>query len=342
MWESKEMEVVVASHPSARRHDTGPQHPERGQRVDAVIAGINSTDLTIRNIESPSVGMTELTLVHDPSYVEMIERFCKQGGGALDMDTFVGPESWQAALTAAGGISAVIEELETRSDATGFAVSRPPGHHATRNRAMGFCVFNNVAVAAAILRARRQRVAILDWDVHHGNGTQDMVLDDPGILYISLHQDRFYPYAGAIDDIETGEAKGTIVNIPLPAGTAGDVYLEAWEGLVIPVVAQFEPDWVLISAGFDAHARDELANLYILSADYGYMTGRLRDIHPPNRTVLALEGGYDLTALHESVGAALLGLGGRFSEGDPFFESPVTSRRAVSVAAQAIGRHWRI
>lgn len=336
------MEVVVASHPAARRHDTGPRHPERSQRVDAVVDGIQSSGLTVDHIESPSAGMTELALVHDPSYVEMIERFCRQGGGALDMDTYVSSDSWEAALTAAGGVGAVIEELATHSDATGFAVSRPPGHHATRNRAMGFCLFNNVAIAAAVLRSRRQRVAILDWDVHHGNGTQDVLLDDPGTLYVSLHQDHFYPYAGEIDDIETGEAKGTIVNIPLPAGTTGDVYREAWDGLVIPVVAQFEPDWVLISAGFDAHASDELADLYVQSADYGYLTGRLRAIHPPNRTVLALEGGYDLTALHDSVAAALLGLRGEFSEVEPVFQSPEASKRALSSAAEAIGRHWRI
>ena len=337
------MDVVVASHPSARWHDTGPRHPERRQRVNAVVEGIQSTGLDIVEIEAPSIERSELALVHDSSYVEMIEKFCELGGGALDMDTFVGPESWQAALTAAGGIGAIVEELETHSNATGFAVSRPPGHHAMPDRAMGFCLFNNVAVAAAVLRSRRNRVAILDWDVHHGNGTQEMLTDDPDVLYVSIHQDRFYPYAGRVEDIEAGgEARGTNVNVPLPAGTAGDVYREAWDELVIPVVAQFEPDWVLVSAGFDAHANDELASFYLESADYGYLTGRLGAIHPPNRTVLALEGGYDLAALHDSVKAALLGLQGDFSEATTVYQSPEGSRQALSTAADAISRHWRV
>lgn len=343
MWESKDMDVVVASHPSALWHDTGPRHPERSQRVEAVVEGIRSTGLAITDLVAPPIEKRELVLVHDTSYVEMIEKFCELGGGALDMDTFAGPASWEAALTAAGGLRALVEELESHSDSAGFAVSRPPGHHAMPDRAMGFCLFNNVAVAAAVLRSRRQRVAILDWDVHHGNGTQAMLADDPGVLYASIHQDRFYPYAGEVEDIESGgDARGTIVNVPLPAGTAGDVYRDAWDGLVIPVVAQFEPDWVLISAGFDAHANDELASFYLESADYGYLTGRLRAIHPPNRTVLALEGGYDLAALHDSVEAALLGLQGEFSEAASVYQSPDASHRALSEAAGAISRHWRI
>ena len=293
-------------------------------------------------IEAPEIDRSELALVHDPTYIEMIQTFCGLGGGALDMDTFVSTESWQAALTASGGLRAVVEELETRADATGFAVSRPPGHHAMPDRAMGFCLFNNVAVVAAILRSRGERVAILDWDVHHGNGTQAMLGDDPGVLYVSIHQDHFYPFAGSVSDIESGEAKGTVVNVPLPAGTAGDVYRQAWDALVIPVVAQFEPDWVLVSAGFDAHSYDELASFYLDSADYGYMAGRLAAVHPPNRTVFSLEGGYDLTALRDSVRSALNGMNGEFVEPESSNRSPDHSGAALAAAAAVIGRHWRI
>lgn len=272
----------------------------------------------------------------------MMEGFCLQGGGALDMDTFVSFGSWEAALTAAGGVRVLVDELEGRTDTTGFAISRPPGHHALRARAMGFCLFNNVAVTAAYLRSRGDRVAILDWDVHHGNGTQDMLGNDPGALYVSIHQDLFYPYTGHVDDIDNGEAKGTIVNVPLPAGTAGDVYRRAWQELALPVVDQFGPDWVIISAGFDAHAADELASFFLESSDYGWMAARLAEVHPVSRILLALEGGYDLVALRDSAEAALRGLGGADIRPGSTHQSPATSLPALSVAAEAIRRHWKV
>jgi acetoin utilization deacetylase AcuC-like enzyme len=336
------MEVIVASHPSASLHDTGPRHPERPERVAAVLRGVADSGLSVSTLVSPAAERRELALVHEPTYIEMIEKFCELGGGALDMDTFVSGGSWQAALTAAGGLLAVIEEMRPRSDAVGLALSRPPGHHAMPDRAMGFCLFNNVAVAAARLRSEGERVAILDWDVHHGNGTQAMLGDDPGVLYVSIHQDHFYPFAGQVDDIETGEAKGTVVNIPVPAGTAGDVYRPAWEGLVLPVVAQFEPDWVLVSAGFDAHADDELANLCLQASDYGWMAHRLSAVHPSHRIVLTLEGGYDLDALRASARSTLLGLTGTPPERLASLESSPMSSYAVAEAATAIARHWKV
>ena len=254
------MEVVVVGSPSALLHETGRHHPERPERLAAVFRGIAESGLGLIEIESPPIERTELALIHDPVYIEALENFCLVGGGALDMDTVVSSGSWEAALTAAGGVKAAVEELASRDDATAFVLCRPPGHHALRARAMGFCMFNNVAVVAAGLRAGGERVAILDWDVHHGNGTQGLVAADPGILYVSIHQDHFYPFEGNIDDIDFG-AKGTTVNIPLPAGTAGDVYRPAWEQLVLPVLSQFAPDWVLVSAGYDAHTEDPLADL---------------------------------------------------------------------------------
>lgn len=305
------------------------------------MEGIRASGLDLHEITSPRIERSELALVHDSSYIEMIEEFCKSGGGALDMDTFAGYESWEAALTAAGGVRALVDELAARPDATGFAVTRPPGHHATANRAMGFCLFNNVAITAAYLRSRGDRVAVLDWDVHHGNGTQEMLGGDPGVLYVSVHQDHFYPYQGQIEDID-GYAKGTVVNVPLPAHTAGDVYRRAWEELAIPVLTQFEPNWVLVSAGFDAHVNDELAGLDVESADYGWLGYELGQAHPPNRTILALEGGYDLTALRESAKGVLLGLAGTDAERRSPRHSPETATLALARAAEAISRHWRI
>jgi len=313
-------------------------HPERPERIAATLRGIGETGLDLIEIESPEIERAELALVHDPEYIEMIEMFCAMGGGALDMDTIASRDTWTAALASAGGVKATVEALEGMTDATGFVVSRPPGHHALRNRAMGFCIFNNVAVTAAWLRVNGKRVAILDWDVHHGNGTQSLVGPDPGILYVSVHQGSFYPYEGAVDDIDL-EAKGTTINVPLPAGTAGDVYRVAWDEIVLPVVKQFSPDWVLVSAGYDGHTEDPLAEFDLLDSDYGWMATRLAETHDPYRTVFALEGGYDLDALRHSARSTLLGMAGesRFS---PPLHSVNGAAAALDAAGQVISRHW--
>jgi acetoin utilization deacetylase AcuC-like enzyme len=315
-------------------------HPERPERIAATLHGIEESGLDLIEIESPEIGRSELALVHDPDYIEMIEMFCAMGGGALDMDTIASRDTWTAALTSAGGLKTTVEILEGMSDATGFVVSRPPGHHALRSRAMGFCIFNTVAVTAAWLRANGKRVAILDWDVHHGNGTQALVGPDPGILYVSIHQGAFYPFEGHLEDIDL-PAKGTIVNIPLGAGTAGDVYRIAWDELVLPVVRQFDPDWVLVSAGYDAHTEDRLADLNLVDSDYGWMASRLAAIHQPNRTVFTLEGGYDLDALRHSARSTLLGMAGEDRFGAPL-RSPEGSAGILDSAREAISRHWTI
>ena len=257
------------------------------------------------------------------------------------MDTVASEASWEAALRSAGAVKAVIGRLVTDADATGFALTRPPGHHASASKAMGFCLFNNVAVAAKSLRADGATVAILDWDVHHGNGTQEVVGPDPGILYVSIHQSPFYPFEGLPSDID-GDAKGTTVNIPLPAGTAGDVYRRAWGEIVLAVLEQFEPDWVLISAGYDAHADDLLANFRLGASDYGWMAARLAEIHPANRIVLALEGGYDLTALRDCTTASLRGLAGSHSDRGADRTSPPTALEALKGAGGVISRHWQL
>ncbi len=331
------MEVVVATHPSAVRHDTGHLHPERPERITAVLRGIRETGLPLAEIESPEISKETLALVHDPDYIEVIEAFCETGGGALDMDTFVSKDTWQAALTAAGGVLAVVEALESMTDAVGFVAARPPGHHAMHRRAMGFCLFNNVAVAAARLRDSGSRVAIVDWDVHHGNGTQALLGSDEGTLYVSVHQSGFYPFEGHVEDVGL-PAEGTNVNIPLPGGTAGDVYRKAWEMLVVPAVAGFAPDWVLVSSGYDAHTEDPLADLDLLDADYGWMAGLLADAHAPNRTVYVLEGGYDLDALRHSARSTLLGAAGERQFG-PSLRSVPGAEDALDYAIETLSPH---
>lgn len=336
------MKVVVASHESSLQHDTGDYHPERPDRVRAVYRGVTNSGLEVVHLESPPIRRSELAVVHDPSYIEMVEKLAAAGGGALDMDTVISEASWEAALRAAGGVRALVEELEDRSDATGFAITRPPGHHALRDRGMGFCVFNNVAVTTALLRAEGNRVAILDWDVHHGNGTQTLLGDDPGVLYVSIHQSPYYPFEGQIEDINAGEAKGTVVNIPVPAGTAGGEYRRAWGELVLPIVSQFEPDWVFISSGFDAHILDPLADLALVSDDYAWITSNLVDVIPANRTVMVLEGGYSLEGMEKSSAAALRGLAGTAEPSNDVNASPETSKIAVDAAAAAIADHWAV
>ena len=338
LWESKGMEVVVTTHPSASMHDTGGRHPERPERLAAIHRGLAESGLDLVEVEAPPIERAELALVHDPDYVEMIEAFCLFGGGALDMDTIASRDSWTAALTAAGGVKAAVQALEARDDATAFALCRPPGHHALRDRAMGFCLFNNVAVVAAWLRANGEQVAILDWDVHHGNGTQALVAADPGVLYMSIHQSPFYPFQGFVEDIEIG-AKGTTINVPLPAGTAGDVYRAAWEGLLLPVLGQFEPDWVLVSAGYDAHTEDPLADFDLLDADFGWMASRLARVHRPERTVFALEGGYDLDGLRHSARATVQGMAGEEGFGPPLRSVPGAAT-ALDEAHAPVSRHW--
>jgi acetoin utilization deacetylase AcuC-like enzyme len=336
------MTVVVANHESALRHDTGINHPERPDRVRAVQRGIQSSGVKVVPLDSPEISVDQLAVVHDDSYIEMIRQHCLLGGGALDMDTFTSRASWEAALTAAGGVLAVVEELGVRSDSSGFVIARPPGHHALRDQAMGFCLFNNVAVSAALLRGSGSRVAILDWDVHHGNGTQALLGQDPSVLYVSLHQAPFYPYAGHVEDIHLIEAEGSNVNIPVPAGTGGDVYRRAWGELVMPVVRQFEPDWVFVSAGYDAHIRDPLGELALVADDYGWMAASLVEEVPSNRVVVVLEGGYDLEALEQSTASTLVGLSGISNWGPVAVISPEGANAAVDAAAAAISEYWSI
>ena len=335
------MKVIVASHESSLKHGTGPHHPERPERVEAVRLGIEGSGLDVVDIEAPPIDRRDLALVHDPAYISMIEGFCLRGGGALDMDTVVSAESWEAALRSAGAVKVLIDQLRTEDDATGFAVTRPPGHHALRSQAMGFCIFNNVAVAAMVLRSGGERVAILDWDVHHGNGTQGIVGPDPEILYVSIHQSPFYPFNGLVSDVDT-DAKGTTINVPVPAGTGGDAYRRAWGEIVMPVMSQFQPDWVLVSAGFDAHVDDFLASLRLEASDYGWMAKRLAELHPPERTVFALEGGYDLTALRNCTAATLRGVSGLHEETAPRRHSPEGAFQAIEQARAAVSHHWSI
>ncbi|MGQ0849900.1 MAG: histone deacetylase family protein [Actinomycetota bacterium] len=342
------VDVLYLTHRLFHEHYTGPFHPERPARLRAVEAGIEKAGLNIIRLEAPAADRNMLERVHDPKYLDAVERFCRMGGGHLDTDTVVGTISWPAAVHAAGAGPFAIEWMagQPRGAVVALAAVRPPGHHATRDRAMGFCLLNNVAVAAAGLRDIKARVAIIDWDVHHGNGTQEIFATDPEVLYISLHQSPLYPLTGAHDEVGHGPGEGFVINIPLPPGTSGDAYRQAWQRLVEPIVSQFGPDWLLISAGYDAHANDPLAELRLEDADYGWMATRLKKLLPMTPTAVFLEGGYHLPALEASVKATLLGFAGRWEEVDAPTavstdrRSPHEAFEVIELIAGIAGRYW--
>ena len=304
--------IAVFADSEHDEHATPAGHPERQGRLDASLAGVPAAGLddAVR-FETPRMAtVEELTRVHDADYVARLEAFCSTGGGQLDADTFAGPGSWTTARRAAGAVLDAVDALRAGECDVAFAGSRPPGHHALAGGAMGFCLFNNVAVAAAALADEGERVAIVDWDVHHGNGTQDIFYDDPRVLYVSTHQSPWYPGTGHIDETGSENAPFSNLNLPMPAGTRGDVFRRAIDEVVAPVIERFAPTWLIISAGFDAHRNDPLADLELSSADYADMAVRLQQLVPSHRTVVALEGGYDFDALAMSTGATLSALVG--------------------------------
>jgi acetoin utilization deacetylase AcuC-like enzyme len=335
------MTVHLITHETSLQHRTPVGHPERAERVTAVTDAVTASSHDVAQVDAPQVDIGLLETIHDRAYIERIKAFCIGGGGALDPDTHVVPESWQAALHAAGAGPHAVDLLRKRSG-TAFVAMRPPGHHAERHQAMGFCLFNNIAVTAAYLMSMGERVAVVDWDVHHGNGTQHSFYSREELLYVSLHEFPFYPGTGWVDEVGEGKAKGMTVNIPLPGGTTAPSYLAAFDRLAMPVVAEFQPDWILVSSGFDAHIRDPLGGLSLESLHYGWMAKALLSVVPGDRIIAFLEGGYDLVALREASVATLDGLTGEIA--DPVWPTDVhgSAKPVVDLASDAIERHWKI
>ena len=288
-------------------HATPPWHPERRERLPAALEGITEAGLTeaVTWYQPRPAEVSELERVHTPAYLASIERFCAAGGGDIDADTYAAPGSWETARLAAGATLEAVDALRAGRCDLAFTACRPPGHHAVADAAMGFCLLNSVAVVAAELAEQGERVAIVDWDVHHGNGTQDIFYDDPRVLYVSTHEAPLYPFTGRADETGGPNAPFSNLNLPFPAGTRGDVYRRAVDEVIAPIVSAFSPDWLLISAGFDGHRDDPLAGLELTSADFADLAVRLQALVPARRTAVVLEGGYDLKVLTESTGATL-------------------------------------
>jgi acetoin utilization deacetylase AcuC-like enzyme len=304
---------VVFTHESSLRHDTGA-HPEQPARISAITRALDDRGwLGWERRDSPAASQELLTAIHPREHVEAIEHFCAAGGGMIDMDTVASPGSFEAACHAAGGAAALVDALLGGEARAGASLHRPPGHHAEKHRAMGFCLFNNVAVAARRARDEHgtERVLVLDWDVHHGNGTNDIFHGDRDVLFVSIHQSPLYPGSGAASDVGRGEGEGFTVNLPVPGGSGDEEFCSLVEHVVAPLARAYEPGLLLVSAGFDAHAEDPLAGCSVTDAGYGGMAASMRALAGALDVPLGivLEGGYALGALSRSVVATLEAVG---------------------------------
>ena len=324
-------------HASSLEHDTGA-HPERAQRITALEAALEERAwLGYEVREAPPAEKEQLERVHPRKHIERV-RARSAEGVPFDLDTPVSPGSWEAALHSAGAACAMTEALLRREAPTGFCGTRPPGHHAEASRAMGFCLFSNVAVAArhALDALGAERVMVLDWDVHHGNGTHAIFHSAPEVLFASIHQWPFYPGTGALEDAGSGPGEGYTINLPVPAGSAEDEWLSLVEHVVLPATRAYRPDLVLVSAGFDAHRDDPLAECRLEAVSFSHMARHVRalaeELGVPVGAVL--EGGYDLDALTASALATMEALA---QGGEPRW---VRAGGLVAQAVEQVSRHW--
>ena len=301
--------TVWLRHELSLAHDV-PGHPERPARIVALEAAMDRHDWFGCELrEAPEASRESLLAVHPARHVSRIEELSARGGGRVDMDTIAVGATYAAALRAAGGGVALVDALLGGEAAAGFSALRPPGHHAEPDRAMGFCFFGNAAVAArhAATAHGAERVLILDWDVHHGNGTNEIFRGDPSVLFVSIHESPLYPGTGPASDVGTGEGEGYTVNLPVPARSGDETFRSLVDHVVLPLIAAWEPQLVLVSAGFDAHSLDPLASCRVTEQGYAAMTASLRracgDLGVP--LGMLLEGGYSLEALTDSVAALM-------------------------------------
>ena len=306
------MSTLFLTHPAGLKHEMGPDHPERPDRLRAIERILeNERFQTLIRDMAPKGSVEDIVRVHPAAYFSSLEDSSpSEGLTFLDGDTSMGPGTWSAALHAVGAACQAVDEVMTRKVSNAFVAMRPPGHHAETATPMGFCFFNNAAIAARRAQAAHgaERVAIMDFDVHHGNGSQEIFWADPTVMYSSTHQMPLYPGTGAKS--ETGD-HDNIVNAPLRAGDGGAQFRDAMETVILPRLHAFRPDLVIVSAGFDAHKRDPLANLNLLEEDFGWATAKLMDVadkHAGGRLVSLLEGGYDLEGLARSVAAHVMTL----------------------------------
>lgn len=305
--------TAVVVDPEYLKHDPGRFHPERPQRIKVLLDLAAELGASFTRLDPRAATEEELETCHTRDYIELVRSTSERNHTGLDGDTVTSRDSFGVGLLATGGFLKLLDTIAAGEARNGFALVRPPGHHALPDRAMGFCLFNTVAIGAEHVRRRygAKRVLIMDWDVHHGNGTQEVFYRDPSVLYLSTHQYPYYPGTGAAGEVGAGAGEGFTVNIPLPAGCGDEEYLRLFRDIVAPTTAKFAPDWILVSAGFDPHQRDPLGGMNVTEAGFATMASLLVDLaerHAGGRIALLLEGGYDLQALKQSVAAVLRSL----------------------------------
>jgi acetoin utilization deacetylase AcuC-like enzyme len=354
--------VAIVRDPVYRRHSNGPMHPEGPDRLVTIDRMIDEFPLKdhLADIPPRDAAFEELAWIHEPLYIQRIEQTRDSSFTVLDPDTSANADSYDAAVRAAGGTMAAAEAVISGRYPAAFAFVRPPGHHAEAGQARGFCLFNNIAIAAmyAIQRHGLKRVLIVDWDVHHGNGTMHSFYESERVLYFSIHQYPHYPGTGRIDAIGRGEGLGYTVNVPLPGGQGDGDYLYVFRQLLIPLARAYAPQLILVSAGFDTHRNDPLAGMGMTSNAYGRMTSVIQQLAEeccPGRLAFTLEGGYDRTALSEGVAAVLssliqgpagdhktVGVGEKEPSRDRSADVEVETRRVVEEVRRALSPYWKV
>lgn len=305
-------------HPDYLKHQTGEQHPENSRRLVHLLEHLQETELLqqLELIEPYNSSLKWIRLIHSPNYIKSIEEACKNGVEMLDADTTISRDSYNVALLAVGGVLAGVDAVIHNKVENAFCAVRPPGHHAEFERAMGFCIFNNIAIATRYTQKKHnlKKILIVDWDAHHGNGTQNAFYQDPTVYYFSVHQFPHYPGTGKEDEIGEKEGTGFTLNMPMAAGSGDLEYREAFQNILYPAAKKFSPDFILISAGFDGHKDDPLSNLNLTAEGYKYLTQIIMDLAKEccqGKLVSILEGGYNLKAFSESVEAHITALMGK-------------------------------
>jgi len=301
---------AVVVDPEYLKHDPGRFHPERPQRIRVLLDLAAEFAAPFSRLDPRAATQEEIETCHTRDYIDLVRSTSAKNSCALDGDTVTSRDSFDIALLATGGFLRLLDAIAAGEARNGFALVRPPGHHALPDRAMGFCLFNTIAIGAQHVRRHygAKRVLIMDWDVHHGNGTQEIFYRDPSVLYVSTHQYPYYPGTGAADEVGAGAGAGFTVNVPLPAGCGDEEYVRVFRDLVVPAADKFAPDWILVSAGFDPHQRDPLGGMNVTVAGFAAMASALvqaAEKYADGRIAFILEGGYDLQALKNSVATVL-------------------------------------
>jgi acetoin utilization deacetylase AcuC-like enzyme len=347
--------TAVFYDPIYMEHDTGHGHPERPERLQTTMQMLEGVGLAekVRIISPRDASVEEIALVHPRSYIEKVKGLAESGGGWLDPDTHIGVRSYDAALKSTGAVLEGLERIFSGDIDNAFCLVRPPGHHATAERGMGFCLFNNNAVAArfAMQEFGVSRIFILDWDAHHGNGLQDIFYDDDKVLYVSLHQYPHYPGTGSTGEVGIGAGEGYTVNFPLPARTGEEVYLAAFDQVILPIARAYQPELVLISAGYDGHFSDLLCSMLLRGHSYAEMAIRLKDLAEEfcgGKMMAALEGGYDLVGIAISMTDTIAVMAGEDIRVEEDVDSETiypSSRRGMEIVEstrEALSQYWPI